>query len=116
MQPRVDCPGLSDWAKKALLVESASQVKPVVLGATVESDTLRYVVIAHDFGLRPSRRDASGDYHLSISPGAMTMRKVGDKWRIEPVFDLAQATGMGGMTTFAITCERDSTKAPAKSK
>jgi hypothetical protein len=107
-QSVVDCPQLSDSAKKLLVAKTVSQMKPIVLAATTESDSLRYVVVGQDFGSRHSMRDNSAGYHPSILPDVITVRNVGGNWRIEPALDLERASGMGGMTTFSISCARGS--------
>jgi hypothetical protein len=104
----VDCPELPDSARRALIVKAESQLKQVVLGATAESDTVRYVVVGQDFGFRRSSRDASVGYHPSFLPNVITVRNVGGNWRIEPALDLERVNGMGGMTTFSISCARGS--------
>ena len=110
--PKIDCPGLSDSAKKALIVQSERMPQVRVLGETQGSDSLRYVVIAEDYGMTQVR---STD-RVSLSPHVITLVNVGNAWKIVPAFDMPRANGVGGMTTYAISCSRDSLQGKGQKK
>lgn len=100
--PKVDCPELSDSAKRALIVQSAGMPRATILGETERSDSLRYVVVGEDWGaVHISDPGANGP---SLSPHVVTLVNVAGAWKIVPTLDMPRSTGFGGTTTFAIAC------------
>jgi hypothetical protein len=109
-RPPMKCPVSVD----SLTTLGFAQFKPpkaVVLGATADGDSVRYVVVGRSFGPQ-LRQEELGS---GMSPGVMTLVRVNGSWRIVPTGDLINFTGFGGNTTFAIGCDleqaaKDSTK------
>lgn len=99
--PKVDCPELSDSAKRAL-VRSARMPRATILGETERSDSLRYVVLGEDFGMvHIPDPTVNGP---SLSPHVITLVNVAGAWKIVPALDMPRSNGLGGMTSFAIAC------------
>jgi hypothetical protein len=103
MAPKVDCPGLSDSAKRALIVQSARMMpRATILGVTEKTDSLSYVVVGEDYGsVHIPDPGANGP---SLSPHVVTLVNSAGAWKIVPTLDMPRSNGLGGMTTFAITC------------
>lgn len=100
--PKVDCPDLSDSAKRARIVRSARMPRATVLGETERSDSLRYVVVGEDYGSVhiPDRTVKGG----TLSPHVITLVNVAGVWKIVPTLDMPRSNGLGGMTMVSIAC------------
>ena len=101
--PKVDCPELSDSAKRALIVQGARMLpRATILGVTERSDSLRFVVVGEDYGsVHISDPGVNGP---SLSPHVVTLVNSAGAWKIVPTLDMPRSNGFGGMTTFAIAC------------
>jgi len=100
--PLVDCPGLSASEKRAMLIKTARDTRSVVVGSTSGSDSIRYVVVGQEFS--PPRATVGGFY---LSPRVMTLVNVAGFWRIVPSGDMPRSNGLGGSSTFAISCAKE---------
>ncbi len=107
-RPTVDCPGLSDSAKKALLAKEFGNPTARILGSTASSDSLRYVVIGEVFRILSGGSAGQFDNEPAISPTTITLRSVSGLWKIVPMHDMPQSSGVHGSISFAISCARDS--------
>ena len=100
--PKVDCPELSDSAKRAMLVRNARMPRATVLGETERSDSLRYVVVGEDYGsVHIPDRTAEGG---TMAPHVIILVNVTGVWKIVPTFDMPRSNGLGGMTAVSMTC------------
>jgi hypothetical protein len=100
---KVDCPELSDSAKRAMVAKSSHHTHAKILGSTGSQDSVSYVVIGVDSDL-PTIRPRKSVMDMSLR--TITVHKVSSAWRIVPTLDMPDAYGLGGLFISAIECGR----------
>jgi len=101
-RPEVDCPQVPDSIAHAIRTEVITPVT-TVLGATVASDTVRYVVVGFTRLGDNSAKPVDSPYP-AMSPKAITLRKLDGNWRISPAPDMPNSDAFGGSTVVTIRC------------
>jgi hypothetical protein len=100
--PTVDCPELSDSAKRAMIIRDARMPRATILGETERSDSLRYVVVGEDYGsVHIPDRTVNGG---TLSPHVIILVNVAGAWKIVPTLDIPRSNGLGGMAGVSIAC------------
>jgi len=110
---QVDCPDMSDSAKRAMLVKKSQFSHSTILGAARNSDSVSYVIVGITYD---APRFENSEVRMEQSPRTMTLHKVSGAWKIVPTLDMPDAYGLGGMNTFAIACGRGELLPPPASK
>jgi hypothetical protein len=108
-RPAMKCPESVDSIKFTPLGRF-KHPEAVVLGATADGDSVRYVIVGRrGFGQRPG----SQPFESEMSPSVLTLVRVNGAWRIVPTADMITSTGFSGNTSFSIACEIEE---PAKAR
>lgn len=104
--PAGACDAIPDSVRTEIRT-SLRQLTARILGVTAGSDSVRYVVIGRELGI--AGVSGSGEFEApAMSPAVMTLRRMGQTWKISPTVDLAQSTGIGGFASISMTCHIDS--------